>query len=625
MPSLQLQRKLDILSRSSTPKVLVDVIYLLVSELDKREQDQRHTDDTITELELAAKDPSRDIQRDLQSLRQSLETLRRDTQQLEHTIREAEASFVAQYEVKRAEVNESVRELRSTCERLLRDEVPTSLSAQLQRVSTVSKEITSAALSTTAESLRDMKHEVVMELEEAAKHHCATALDQLHEECQVSVFASMRRVEVDFDKIRAELESLSSAAVRDIHNRTSQCSEFLGKTVAKTLHAEPLLDVHKLMTEVQYCNAQLQFFRDTSCSNVEAALIRGKIATLEAATTALRVEQKHVVGFVSLWDADAEVLEEMAEMTHTQTSGAAASSRRRDDRIGLMKAEYLRRLPALCGFALSAESQAGTKSADIASSNPRTPIPQTGHRASNDVIVNRTPIPDPRNTLLNEMSARKSGAARGQRESAHPQRAGDSSHINISRGSDALEQPPAVYSRPGDVRPQTYEQDSTHNNVSSSVADVFAALFPAKHSSIGTEHNFINNGATAHVSARHHSSSFDDDGDDDDDGLVVDMGNGESPARSSPRSEPHHQPLGLVVSDADPLSGGVVVTRVLPLSKMEKHGVTPGDQVLSINGAMISNRDHMGAVLISVPPGEALRMHLFRPSLSKMFVVQTVK
>jgi hypothetical protein len=608
MPSAQLQRKLDILSRSSTPKVLIDVIFLVVSELDKREQDQRHTDDSLAELDLATKDPSRDVQRDLQSLKQSVETLRRDAQQLEHTIREAEASFAAQYEVKRAEVNESVRELRSTCERLLRDEVPTSLSAQLQRVSTVSKDITSAALSATAASLRDIKQEVTLEVEEAAKHHCAAALDQLQEECQVAVFASMRRVEVDFEKIRADLETTSTASVKEIHHRTAQCSEFLGEKVAATLHAEPLLDIHRLMTEVQYCNAQLQFFRDTSCSNVEAALIRGKIATLEAVTTALRVEQRGVVGFVSLWDADAEILEEMADM-HQQRQ----TSKTRDDRIAQMKAEYLRRLPALCEFTVSPQlTAAGGKS------TAQTPPPP---QLANDRSMHHTPVPDPKNDLLAEMSARK---IRGPGSAQQHVKLGDVRHVNVSRDS----MPPAQhYNRP--TRPDatasplpppraaplhgdSYAEDS--HNVSGSVAEVFAALFPSRHSDAAER---LHPSAAAPY-LRHHRSS------EADDGLVVDM-DADSPvrARSSPPREPKQ--LGLVVSDGDPLSGGVVVTRVLPASRMEKHGVTTDDQVLSVNGTMISNRDHMGIVLTSIPLGEPLRIHFFRPSTSKMFVVQTVR
>lgn len=596
MPSPQLQRKLDILSRSATPKVLLDVVFLLVSELDKREQEQRHTDNSIVELELATKDPSRDVQRDLQSLRQSLDTLRRDTQQLEHTIREAEASFTAQYEVKRAEVDEAVRDLRSTCERLLRDEVPSSLSAQLQRVTSASRDITAAVLSTTASSLRDLKQEVVSEVEDAVKHHCAAALDQLQEECQVAVFASMRRVELDFDKLRNEMQIASANALRDLHHHTAQCSEFLGEKVAKTLHAEPLLDVHALMAEVQYCAAQLQFFRDTSCSNVEAALIRGKLAALEASTTALRVEQRGVVGFVSLWDADADVLDEMADISQQQ----GRHGRRGDDeRISKMKAEYLRRLPALSGFALvppvTTEEQAYVPRHVAAAAAARTPPP-----VSTPSNLLRTPIPDAlaKSELLRELSVHKNSEATDIRAS-HRRRPAEP-HINESMDMRSV---PAELHR--------LEDDSI--GAGGSVAGVFAALFPSREPATASYNLPDGRGGSTYMPNSSRS---------DEDGIVVEMGD-VSPISSSKAPQPQH--LGLVVSDADPLSGGVIVSRVMPQSLMERHGVGADDQVLSINGAMITDRDHMGSVLAGITAGSTMRMHFFRPATAKMFVVQATR
>lgn len=562
MPPSALERKLDILSRASNaPKLVVDALYLIVAEMDERSKENAKLQLRVSELEANMSDPGRDIQRTLQVIREQVQHLRHDAQQLEHSIREAEASFSAQYDIKRAQLRDSLQALHGESRKLLEVDLPQTVSDHVAQLASTAKQIRDAAVAASATAIKNMKKEFMDEVETAVRHTCTSSLDQLAEECSVAVFSASQKIEADVRSGRDVLQETLKGCSGILQNHTAECSAFIAGEVADLVRFTPLEEVHRLHGEMELCQAQVNFLTDSTHQHV-AALGRtiDRVAAVTEATVAAqdgtiadiqriaRDAARSINGFLWLWDADTEVVSELSTL-----QGASLQSP--NQRILAMKTEYLLSLPAFQRLASFVSTTPPKRQEHVASS----PAPQS-HRKAEPV----------RNAIA---------LARSSKQLIHD------------------------VGEPADVEPR--DHNAAVPSEASSIAN-HSAHYGSSDSIMDTSRTLINGAMNLTKRMEDHS--------DPTDMLSHDVSSG------------HPQtPLGLLVTNEDPLYGGVIVSGVVQDSLAERSGMFTGDHILSLNGVLISDRDHMGMILRDAGPSGALRFHIERPGSQKVRVVEIVR
>ena len=518
-----LARKLDVVVRAQNiPKNVVDLLTMLVAHASDTDINRDELARRLAAAEVAAASPTSELTIAHDAALKEVSSLRIQTAQLEHTIREAQASLLTHLEMKQAQLRNAMQQIQEEAEVLLRDSIPRTMQQHLAKFAMDVRRVGDLAVAAAAKRLNASQEAAAVAVHEACVKTAQAAVDKAEEDIDVLQTKWRRRIEDEVDRAEASFRAASLAASATVNRAASDCVAFLASRIELS-NIAPLAELHELRGEVQFCSATVRLVSDATPSLMEVRDVQARLSLVEQ-TACSGIAQAR--GLVSLLDVDEDVVQEL---------GAAPGGISTD-----VKLKYIESLPV---FAHLKHAAAASGRPAAASATP--PRAAATSRAA----------------LLTEINSVRKSATR---PSPPPTAAPD-----VDRSAAASS---SMFIVPLDV--MTPEKDSASSLLDSIAstpnAPPVSAMLPP---------------AVAHVSSQ-------------------------------------LPPLGLEISEGDPLVGGVNVVGVTPQSLAERHGFAIRDVVVSVNGSKIKTRDDFAAAVGTM---RSLKFTVYRPESAKVHTITILR
>jgi hypothetical protein len=516
-----LARKLDVVVRAQNiPKNVVDLLTMLVAHASDSDGAHDELSRRVAATEAATVAPTSELTKAHDVALKEVASLRQQTMQLEHTIREAQSSLLTHLEMKQAQLRCTMQQLQEEAEVLLRDAIPGAMQQHLAKFAMDVRRVGDLAVAAAAKRLHTTQAEATKTVHDVCIKTAQAAIDKAEEDIDVLQFKWRRRIEEEVERAEANFRAASMAASATVNKCASDCMSFMASRLELS-NIEPLVELHRLAGEVQFCSATLHLVSDATPSHMEVRDLQSRLSLLEQVSLIGHAQTR---GLVSLLDIDEEVVQEL---------GAAPGGITTDSKL-----KYIESLPLFGHVRLAAAS---------------------GRPAAASVTPPRIAAAS-RAALMQEITAKKASPPPSVPESPpHEQKSGVPHGLSLAGGGSMFVVPLNV------MTPERLPSGPA------SLRDSLAS----------------------------------------------------SAASSVPLSPPAAAlaPLGLEISDGDPLVGGVNIVAVAAQSIAERYGFAVRDVVVSVNGAKIKTREDFAAA-IGV---RSLKFTVYRPESAKVHTIAVLR